>query len=161
MILPTLLNTSTTGNTCRCSAREGCSPSAIGDIREVDKFISCSQHCGTFFLAIPFLRDLKRHLNHACSIAKISTFHCLENMPVGFVTGALAHDGTSSNVLHVCVDYFTAWLLLLQVSQWGWFLHIMACLCACCKVFQPACMLWAASRMVLFPTLCLHADCSL
>lgn len=39
MILPTLLNTSTTSNTCRCSAREGCSPSVIGDIREVDKFI--------------------------------------------------------------------------------------------------------------------------
>lgn len=154
-------NTSTTGNTCRCSEREGCSPSVIGDIREVDKFISCSQHFGTFFLAIPFLRDLKRHLNHAYSklaYCKTSTFHCLENMPVGFVTGALAHDATSSNVY---LGYFTAWLLLLQVSQWGWFLHIMACLCACCKVFQPVCMFWAASRMVLFPTVCLNADCSL
>lgn len=62
---PALLNTSSTGSTCKSRATEGYCPSVIGDVREVDMFISNNSRFGMFFLSSFFLCELKRHLNHA------------------------------------------------------------------------------------------------
>lgn len=52
---PALLNTSSTDRTCKSGGREGCCFSVIGDVREVDMFISSNPCFGTFFLSSFFL----------------------------------------------------------------------------------------------------------